>query len=268
MRTDFQLLLFSFLSVFIHVVIFAFMPLYHAPERTTGEIYQIVSVVYHGGPAANDLSTIDQQVEWLDTLQAIDTETLAPSDQPAAPDNTPDIKIPALSQSDFRSWVDDKIAEPVLADSLLIAEKMLTVVPPDMTDVVVSLDWQTIGSVHSPTVSRDKSDAKSNIDVLPDPDTLTRNEDNHDIQGPVGSRAVIFKPDPPIATVESGAVIRLKFWVLPDGTVGKIIPVIKENADLERIATNYLKQWRFSPLGEDQPSEDQWGIIPVKFTIY
>lgn len=268
MKPGLQLSVFSALSLVLHAIILAIMPLYTAPERTVGEIYQIVSVVYQGGPATMSSSSIDQQIEWLDTLQAIDSDTAVQSDLTAAPDKSPLIRIPALSQSDFRQWIDDKIAEPLLDDPLLVAEKILTVVPPDVTDVVGSLDWQKIGPTHTPQVSKDRSDAKSDIEALPEPETFSRHEGDNEIQGPVGDRAVIFKPDPPVATVESGAVITLKFWVLPDGTVGKIIPVIKENADLERIATNYLKQWRFSPLEEGHPVEDQWGIIPVKFTIY
>ena len=59
--------------------------------------------------------------------------------------------------------------------------------------------------------------------------------------------------------------IRLKFWVLPDGTVGEVVPVQRGDLRLEQAAIEYLKNWRFTPVDPAQPP--MWGIIPITYTL-
>jgi TonB family protein len=61
--------------------------------------------------------------------------------------------------------------------------------------------------------------------------------------------------------------IELTLWVLPDGTVDRVVPSVKGDTELERIAIQYLKQWRFAPLSKDQPQAVQSGAIPIKFRL-
>jgi TonB family protein len=63
------------------------------------------------------------------------------------------------------------------------------------------------------------------------------------------------------------AEIELTFYVLSDGMVDRVIPTMRGDAELERIAIQYLKQWRFAPLPKDQPQVEQWGVIPIKFRL-
>jgi TonB family protein len=63
------------------------------------------------------------------------------------------------------------------------------------------------------------------------------------------------------------AEIELTFWVLPNGTVDRIVPSVKGDTELERIGIQYLKQWRFAPLPKEQPQVEQWGTIPIKFRL-
>lgn len=87
-------------------------------------------------------------------------------------------------------------------------------------------------------------------------------------EGTVWKRQVIYKPEqfPEVHLDRNMEVeIRLKFWVLPDGTVGEVIPLEpRGDIRLERAAITYLKNWRFNPLPPDSPKI--WGIVPVKFT--
>ena len=87
------------------------------------------------------------------------------------------------------------------------------------------------------------------------------------IKGPASERQVIFQPPPPSVTVESESEIELRFWILPNGAVGRVVPVQKSNSRLEALAINYLRHWRFTPLPSDATQEEQWGIIPFKFRI-
>jgi hypothetical protein len=87
------------------------------------------------------------------------------------------------------------------------------------------------------------------------------------IQGPAAERQVIFQPPPPSVTVESESEIELRFWILPNGAVGRVVPVKKSDPRLEALAINYLRYWRFNPIPSDTPQDEQWGIIPFKFRI-
>jgi len=87
------------------------------------------------------------------------------------------------------------------------------------------------------------------------------------IQGPAAERQVIFQPPPPTATVDREIDIELRFWILPNGTVSRVIPLKKADPRLEAVAINYLRHWRFNPLPTDGVADEQWGIIPFKFRI-
>jgi TonB family protein len=87
------------------------------------------------------------------------------------------------------------------------------------------------------------------------------------IKGPAAERRVIFQPPPPSTTVESETEIELRFWILPNGTVSRVIPMKKSDPRLEALAINYLRNWRFNPLPTDAEPVEQWGVIPFKFVI-
>jgi TonB family protein len=61
--------------------------------------------------------------------------------------------------------------------------------------------------------------------------------------------------------------IKLKFTILPDGTVGTIFPLIKANAQLESTAINSLRQWRFEPIPIEQRQQVQTVVITFPFRI-
>ncbi len=87
------------------------------------------------------------------------------------------------------------------------------------------------------------------------------------IKGSVSSRKVLERPSVPRVKVRLETEIELSFRVLPDGRVDRAIPSVKGDSELERIAVQYLRQWRFAPLSRDQPQVEQWGTIPIKFKI-
>jgi len=87
------------------------------------------------------------------------------------------------------------------------------------------------------------------------------------MKGALVSRKILEKPPPPQAKLKVEVEIELMLWVLPNGTVDRVVPSVKGDAELERIAIQYLKQWRFSPLLKDQPQAIQSGTIPVRFKL-
>jgi TonB family protein len=87
------------------------------------------------------------------------------------------------------------------------------------------------------------------------------------IKGALVSRKILDRPNPPQVKVKVEVEIELTLWVLPNGTVDRVVPSVKGDTELERIAVQYLKQWRFSALSKDQSQVVQWGTIPIKFRL-
>jgi len=87
------------------------------------------------------------------------------------------------------------------------------------------------------------------------------------IKGGLVGRKILERSNLPQVKLKVEAEIELTLWVLPDGTVDRVVPSVKGDPDLERIAIQYLKQWRFVPLPKDQPQVEQSGTIPIKFRL-
>lgn len=87
------------------------------------------------------------------------------------------------------------------------------------------------------------------------------------MKGPLVSRRILERPNLPQVKLKVEAEIEMTLWVLPDGKVERVIPSIKGDVELERVAIQYLKQWRFAPLPKDQPQIEQWGTLPIKFKL-
>lgn len=86
------------------------------------------------------------------------------------------------------------------------------------------------------------------------------------IEGPASMRQVISKPlRLPEIDLDVEVTIRLKFWVLPDGSVGEVVPLQRGDIRLERAAIQYLKSWRFTPLSSG--NQTVWGIIPITYKL-
>lgn len=61
--------------------------------------------------------------------------------------------------------------------------------------------------------------------------------------------------------------IKLQFTILPDGTVGTIIPKMKADTRLENAAINSLRQWRFETLSSNQKQVEQTAIIVFPYRL-
>ncbi|HUL29964.1 MAG TPA: energy transducer TonB [Thermodesulfobacteriota bacterium] len=87
------------------------------------------------------------------------------------------------------------------------------------------------------------------------------------IKGTLASRKILERPNPPQVKLKVEVEIELTLWVLPNGVVDRVVPSVKGDTELERVAIQYLKQWRFEPLAKDQPQAVQSGTVPVKFKL-
>ena len=57
----------------------------------------------------------------------------------------------------------------------------------------------------------------------------------------------------------------LQFTVLPDGSVGDIIPLQKTDEQFERVSISALRTWRFDPLPSNMEQRNQVGRVPFNF---
>ncbi len=71
----------------------------------------------------------------------------------------------------------------------------------------------------------------------------------------------------PTNVANAQAVIKVRFEVRPNGTVGRIIPLRKMNAELETEVLRTLRSWRFSRLPSGVPQQPQWGTITFRFVF-
>lgn len=86
--------------------------------------------------------------------------------------------------------------------------------------------------------------------------------------GGKGKRKIYHHPLPEYpAGVSKEIDIKLRFTILPDGTVSQIIPVIKADSRLENAAINSLSQWRFEPLPKNAKQVSQTVVITFPYRL-
>ena len=86
--------------------------------------------------------------------------------------------------------------------------------------------------------------------------------------GGKGTRKIYSWPLPKYPEgVQKEINIRLQFTILPDGSVGSIIPKTKADTKLENAAINALRQWRFEPLSQNQKQVEQTAVIVFPYRL-
>ena len=84
-----------------------------------------------------------------------------------------------------------------------------------------------------------------------------------DIKGPAASRRITSLPPPLESKLFVEGECPIKFWIFPDGTVGKAIPLAQGDKQAVVAAIDRVKRFRFAPLPKDVPQVEQWGVIPA-----
>jgi len=88
------------------------------------------------------------------------------------------------------------------------------------------------------------------------------------IEGEASQRSILHKVIPNYPQgLQTEATLKVRFSVLPDGTVGKMIPVIKGNNVLESLTLDALRQWRFNSIPKSAPQREVEGIITFRYIL-
>jgi outer membrane biosynthesis protein TonB len=81
-------------------------------------------------------------------------------------------------------------------------------------------------------------------------------------------REILYDPLPQYPEgLDQEAHIRIKITVLPNGTIGDLMPLQKANATLESVTMKTLKLWRLSPLKPTDPQMNQTAVISFRFVL-
>ena len=88
------------------------------------------------------------------------------------------------------------------------------------------------------------------------------------IEGDAADRRILAQviPEYP-AGLNKEAVVQIRFTLLPDGSVGQMIPVRKGEPTLEEITMAALRKWRFNPLSAAAPQKNVQGIITFRYEL-
>ncbi len=162
---------------------------------------------------------------------------------------------------------------PVLPVVQPASRQRLVLFGSESTDIPVQTERATFGIFVRKEEQPQEFEAPQKIHLPKDDESqpITLQPDKADIpgitiEGPASRREVIYKPlRLPRLTIDTEVTIRLKFWVLPDGTIGDIVPLRRGDTRLERVAIEYIKGWRFTPVAAHSPKV--WGIIPITYKL-
>lgn len=168
-------------------------------------------------------------------------------------------------------WVPDRM-NPIESNPV----NMKLMIPSDQVPEVAGPGMTSFGELlATPSQSNHGDPSESAIGAPPQmpwqpsqaaiPTPETENESRWQITGEVARRTVIYQPPPPRPETSIVGTVHLKFWVLPDGTIDKIVPIVRSDPEVERVAREYLQKWRFETV--DNSMGRQSGTIPIRFKI-
>jgi TonB family protein len=264
-KREFVLIAFFFILLGFLSWIFFFNPTFHYHigqgwKSLTRESKRILG--WEGGEIPPEEKKIREEIVFKKMEEASahqDWRTLATEyPRPKKPQfPTVEEKLKALKHSSEFKEMDREVEEYLKKKEDLFYPEPPTPSFQDATDLISLKDKGT-----EKVIERLQGTKGSNFQEKPLEENLRLG-----MKGPLVSRKILEKPNPPQVKVKTEAEIELTIWVLPIGTVDRVIPSARGDTELERIAIQYLKQWRFASLPKDQPQIEQWGTLPIKFKL-
>lgn len=139
-----------------------------------------------------------------------------------------------------------------------------------VNDNLSSLDDEIFSAVKSGSKPSDKSVGKK-VDAIAIPEQKggdVKFDKPYEISWEGVVRDILYGPLPTYPEgLDKEASIRIKITVLPNGTIGDLIPIQKADATLESVTMKSLKLWRLSPLKPTDPQLNQTAVITIRFVL-
>ena len=174
----------------------------------------------------------------------------------------------------------EKLALPTqraldIKDDILEIRDQSKIIPNEKVEIINNdhLDDKQFSGIKSSFMLDDKQIANVATDVKLSPDFVTNvgkieAELPFKIEGRAAFRTLISSSNPKFPEgLQQEATVKIKFTVLPNGLIGNMIPIIKGNEVLERVALNTFKQWRFNALPANVPQVPEHGTITFRFLL-
>jgi TonB family protein len=88
------------------------------------------------------------------------------------------------------------------------------------------------------------------------------------IEGDAAKRSIVNQvlPEYPPG-LQQEAVVKIRFWVLPDGRIGSMIPVRKGDPVLDQVTMRAIRQWRFNALPTGSDPKNAEGVITFVYRL-
>ena len=252
----------------VHVLIMVLILLYRV-TLTTDERPGYIEVTlgeFQSGSPAEMAEQMEQQVETQPELprpepeepaEVVPAEVVEPEvvEEVVKPVDLPDQPELEAGEDPIESPDTDVIDEVVTED--VVQESA----PSDVAEAVVGTVPQEgvpeSGDVEGDTGEMNVEEGTGRMDESSSP---------YDLQWEGLERNPMVQPLP-VNPVNEEATVRFRFQVNPDGSIGRIIPLIKGNPELEREVQRTLRSWKFSRLPASVPQEAQWGTITFRFVL-
>ncbi|RPH98045.1 MAG: hypothetical protein EHM72_13120 [Calditrichaeota bacterium] len=88
------------------------------------------------------------------------------------------------------------------------------------------------------------------------------------IEGDAAKRRILSQVLPTYPPgLQREAVVKIRFWVLPDGRIGQMLPMQKGDPELEALTMKTMRQWRFSPLSPLEEQKSVQGLITFVYKL-
>lgn len=188
------------------------------------------------------------------------------SDEPPVPP-LPDVALTRPEETVVPPLAGD-LPAPAMGPSPEERGRLLETRPPRATPVAVRRDR---GSKEAPSPQ-----AREQLASSPERSGFERGKTTlaaeRGITGPLGERGILYSETPvyPEWARRLGleALVRIKIWVSPAGEVTRVETTQHSGSrEMDDIAVQALKKWRFEPLPSGVPWVDQWGEVPMSFTL-
>lgn len=138
---------------------------------------------------------------------------------------------------------------------------------PDYSEKITS---DRVGERHASQspLAAEKIDSGSRDQLGTEPFSPTGSEQLFSIEGDAARRSIVRKIIPQYPPgLQKEATIKVRFEVLPDGTVSNMIPMIKGEPTLENLTLEALRQWQFNPLPPALEQKTVTGIITFRYVL-
>ncbi len=117
-----------------------------------------------------------------------------------------------------------------------------------------------------PTPSTTENDAKPS---LVERDGVKPGDSNQPftIEGDAAKRTLVKKVIPQYPPgLQKEATVKIRVFVLPNGEIGQMLPVLKGDSVLEEITLKSLREWKFNPLPPGENKTVQ-GIVTFRYEL-